>query len=443
MNEIEMFDISCNTEKKSLEKNLSEFSKDLPSNNTIKMNTNLEQTISSYEVKFLCEELKDNRTSQFYLDTIQLINIKDENYFESGIKIETLLNSITDISVEKCENCKINENFTFCTTCKKHFCNICNQMCKNINHNLKDLYYLKNKIDNYKKFINIFISKYFFEVSKNEKKEGEGIEKKEKNKTFDSNDFNSGIDESLSNYTNDIRLIKTIIDKNYTNYYHYLNIEECHIYITKKYQQFAKSCLIDLSKSEDMQLQIVENDNKIKNIALIGIEDYLEEIYMNLLLEERNNIIKPKSEYMMNQIEVNELMRATLIDWIIEIHYSFKFTQETLFTTIWLIDTYLSFELVNRQQFQLLGITCLLISCKYHEIIYPNGYLFKELAENVCTKTENAKMENLIKSKLNFYVTSPNPINFFLIISQIFNLEKSILILDFFLSNLLWFIIRY
>ena len=192
-----------------------------------------------------------------------------------------------------------------------------------------------------------------------------------------------------------------------------------------------------------MQLQIVENDNKIKNIALIGIEDYLEEIYMNLLLEERNNIIKPKSEYMMNQIDVNELMRATLIDWIIEIHYSFKFTQETLFTTIWLIDTYLSFELVNRQQFQLLGITCLLISCKYHEIIYPNGYLFKELAENVCTKTEIAKMENLIMSKLNFYVTSPNPIDFFLMISQIFNLEKSILILDFFLSNLLWFIIRY
>ena len=111
-----------------------------------------------------------------------------------------------------------------------------------------------------------------------------------------------------------------------------------------------------------MQLQIVENDNKIKNIALIGIEDYLEEIYMNLLLEERNNIIKPKSEYMMNQIDVNELMRATLIDWIIEIHYSFKFTQETLFTTIWLIDTYLSFELFNRQQFQLLGITCFLIS---------------------------------------------------------------------------------
>ena len=58
---------------------------------------------------------------------------------------------------------------------------------------LRTIYYLKNKIDNYKKFINIFISKYFFEVSKNEKKEGEGIEKKEKNKTFDSNDFNSGI----------------------------------------------------------------------------------------------------------------------------------------------------------------------------------------------------------------------------------------------------------
>ena len=53
-------------------------------------------------------------------------------------------------------------------------------MCKNITYHFKHLNYLKNKIDNYKKFINIFISKYFFEVSKNEKKEGEGIEKKKK-----------------------------------------------------------------------------------------------------------------------------------------------------------------------------------------------------------------------------------------------------------------------
>ena len=37
-------------------------------------------------------------------------------------------------------------------------------------------------------------------------------------------------------YTNDILLIQAIIEKNYNNYFHYLNIKECFNYLRKKYE---------------------------------------------------------------------------------------------------------------------------------------------------------------------------------------------------------------
>ena len=78
-------------------------------------------------------------------------------------------------------------------------------------------------------------------------------------------------------------------------------------------------------------------NNNQENIAFAG--EYLEEIYLNLLLEEKQATIKPQIGYMNNQNEINEIMRAILIDWIIDIHLRFNLRQETLFMTIWLIDT--------------------------------------------------------------------------------------------------------
>ena len=37
-------------------------------------------------------------------------------------------------------------------------------------------------------------------------------------------------------YTNDILLIQAIIEKNYNNYFHYINIKECFNYLRKKYE---------------------------------------------------------------------------------------------------------------------------------------------------------------------------------------------------------------
>ena len=180
--------------------------------------------------------------------------------------------------------------------------------------------------------------------------------------------------------------------------------------------------------NEYLYLNFNFNNNQ-ENIAFVG--EYLEEIYMNLLLEEKQATIKPKLGYMNTQYEINEIMRAILIDWIIDIHLKFKLRQETLFMTIWLIDTYLSYAIVPREKFQLLGITCLLISCKSHEIYYPQQNKIIEMTDNAYTKQEMLTMENEILKKLNFYIVCPNPIDFYNILSKMFNFEKK----HYFLGN--------
>ena len=51
----------------------------------------------------------------------------------------------------------------------------------------------------------------------------------------------------------------------------------------------------------------------------------------------------PKINYVASvQVEVNEKMRAILIDWLVDVHLKFKLLDETLYMTVNLIDRYLS-----------------------------------------------------------------------------------------------------
>lgn len=65
-----------------------------------------------------------------------------------------------------------------------------------------------------------------------------------------------------------------------------------------------------------------------------------------MLNTEKENL--PKIGYMTLQNDINEKMRAILVDWLIEVHYKFKLLPETLFLTINLIDRYLEKEIIHR-----------------------------------------------------------------------------------------------
>ena len=106
--------------------------------------------------------------------------------------------------------------------------------------------------------------------------------------------------------------------------------------------------------------------------------------------------------YMDNQEDINEKMRAILIDWLIEVHLKFKLLPETLYLTINLLDRYLSLEQVTRQKLQLLGVTSMLIACKYEEIYPPIVKDFVYITDNAYTKEEILVMERRVLEKVDF-----------------------------------------
>ena len=152
--------------------------------------------------------------------------------------------------------------------------------------------------------------------------------------------------------------------------------------------------------------------------------EYIEDIYYNLLKEEKEIEIRPIYGYMAKQKDINEQMRAILVDWLIDVHYNFNFNKETLFQTIWILDTYLSYEIIQRNKLQLLGITCLFISCKYNEICYPKTNEFIYVTDNAYDIKELLKMEKDVLKKLEFNILVPTSIQFYDILSKIFNFNS-------------------
>ena len=221
-------------------------------------------------------------------------------------------------------------------------------------------------------------------------------------------------------------------------------------------KQNQKTKMINKSKTKEIKIKIQKQDenkkyiklkekeinNLIKNVDIleyknyINIEhitnnqipkEYLNIIYKNLLKEEKEGIDpKPIYNYMNDQNEINEQMRSILIDWIIDVHYKFGFTDETLFMTVLIIDRYSTIRQISRLRLQLLGITALMISCKHEEIDLPKIDDFLYITDNAYTKQEMVKMENDILRALNFSLLFPSPIKFFEYLSVNFNFSKKL-----------------
>jgi hypothetical protein len=112
------------------------------------------------------------------------------------------------------------------------------------------------------------------------------------------------------------------------------------------------------------------------------------------------------------QTDINEKMRAILVDWLIEVHNKFKLLPETLFLTVNLIDRYLERCDVLRTRLQLVGVTAMLIACKYEEIYAPEVRDFVYITDKAYTKEEILAMENSMLSVLDFNICAPSSFRF-------------------------------
>lgn len=195
---------------------------------------------------------------------------------------------------------------------------------------------------------------------------------------------------------------------------------------------FNKISQFNQTKFSILQLNQISSENKIlrENIELdlnynnsqIPYE-YLTDIFENLHQEEL--IIRPKPDYMEKiQTEINQKMRAMLVNWLVEVHFKFKLFQGTLFLCIDILDRYLSNKSIEKNKFQLLGVACLLIACKYEEIFSPEIRDFVCILDKSYEKEDIIKMEREVMKILKFDVTVPSPLKFLDILLIKYNIKN-------------------
>jgi hypothetical protein len=168
-------------------------------------------------------------------------------------------------------------------------------------------------------------------------------------------DFNTGKARTLASfYPSSIRASKDL-DKHTKSAYVAPNTtkEDLPLSPSSKIAKFHEKCdkdfLSSLRKSDFETLSVPEE-----------VSEYADEVFCHMFNTE--SLFLAKYGYMRSQDDINEKMRAILVDWLIEVHFKFKLLPETLFITVNLIDRYLEQKQIARQKLQLLGVTAMWIA---------------------------------------------------------------------------------
>ena len=110
---------------------------------------------------------------------------------------------------------------------------------------------------------------------------------------------------------------------------------------------------------------------------------------------------------MTRQEDINSMMRAILIDWLVEVHMKFCLVPETLHLCVRIIDRYCSKVDVLRSKLQLIGITALLVVCKHKEINPLEVSFCVYVTDRAYNRQEVLDMEQEILKVLDWKICTP------------------------------------
>ncbi|BAT77889.1 hypothetical protein LR48_Vigan09g012500 [Vigna angularis] len=143
-------------------------------------------------------------------------------------------------------------------------------------------------------------------------------------------------------------------------------------------------------------------------------ESLVSDVYEYLHEMEMQKKRRPMVDYIEKvQKLVTPTMRAILVDWLVEVGEEYKLLPDTLHLSVSYIDRFLSINPVTKSKLQLLGVSSMLISCKYEEMDPPCVSDFCSITDYTYDKAEVVKMEADILKSLNFEMGSPT-VNTFL-----------------------------
>lgn len=166
----------------------------------------------------------------------------------------------------------------------------------------------------------------------------------------------------------------------------------------------------------------------------LAVVDYVGDLYAYYKKMESSSGASP--EYMAQQFDINERMRAILIDWLIEVHHKFDLRKETLFLTVNLIDRFLAKQSVVRKELQLVGLVAMLLACKYEEVAVPVVDDFVYISDKAYKRKEVLEMEKLMLNTLQFNMSLPTAYVFMLRFLKAAQSDRKLELLSFFLIEL-------
>merc|ERR1712096_201685 len=142
------------------------------------------------------------------------------------------------------------------------------------------------------------------------------------------------------------------------------------------------------------------------------VVEYVNDIYSYLRHLETVQCVE--ADYLAGQTEIQPKMRAVLIDWLVGVHLQFHLLQETLYTTVAILDRFLQVEVgsVSRNKLQLVGVAAMLVAAKYEEVYSPEIKDFVYITDEAYTEKDILRMEIRILATLNFDLGRPLPIHF-------------------------------
>lgn len=201
----------------------------------------------------------------------------------------------------------------------------------------------------------------------------------------------------------------------------------------------------DIESVDDTDMDENELKDDLEDESLMDIDsadsgnplaatEYVEEIYKYYWENEETSCVRP--DYMSSQGDINEKMRAILIDWLIEVHYKFDMMDETLFLTVNIIDRFLEKEVVPRKKLQLVGVTAMLLACKYEEVSVPVVEDLVIISDRAYTKGQVLEMESWILNTLEFNMSVPTPYVFMRRFLKAADSDRKLQLVSFFMLEL-------
>ena len=135
----------------------------------------------------------------------------------------------------------------------------------------------------------------------------------------------------------------------------------------------------------------------------LAVTEYADDMYTHF--REHESKYRINATYMTRQPHINAKMRATLIDWLVEVHLKFRLVPETLYLCVNYIDRYLALETVERSRLQLVGVTALLLAAKYEEINPPELRDLVHITDKAYNQQEILECEERMVKALDYKMT--------------------------------------